>query len=330
MSRRRPHGNCCSRYFGIAKIPERWLSVTIAALMCGTLAAGCSVRTMAVDRLGNALSGGGSSFAKEDDPELAKAAAPFGLKLMESLLAERPEHRGLRLAAASGFTQYAYAFVQQEADELQDDDGEASARLKVRARRLYVRARDHALAGLAAGRPGFKEALLISPQDALRSARKEDAPLLYWAALSWAAVISLSKNDPDLVADLPFVEALIDRALELDEQLDGGAIHTFLITYEPARKGGVVGAEARSRGHFDRAVELTGGSHAGPFVSLAESVAVPRQDRAEFTSLLDRALAIDVTERPEWRLANLVMQRRARWLLSRTEMLFYNLPVAER
>lgn len=302
----------------------------VLLLMLGAFATGCSVSTMAVDRVGDALGGGGSSFASDDDPELVRAAAPFSLKLMESLLAERPGHRGLRLAAASGFTQYAFAFVQQDADELQDDDGEASARLNARARLLYLRGRDHALKGLAANHGGFEDSFRTRPQETLQATRREDAPLLYWAAVSWAAAISLSRNDPDLVADLPSVEALVDRALELDESFDAGAIHAFLIAYEPARKGGGANAAVRSRRHFDRAVELTGGAQAGPFVSLAEAVAVPGQDRAEFTSLLERAMAIDVNARPEWRLANLVMQRRARWLLSRRDRLFYSSAETER
>jgi predicted anti-sigma-YlaC factor YlaD len=49
---------------------------------------------------------------------------------------------------------------------------------------------------------------------------------------------------------------------------------------------------------------------------------VRSQDRAEFERLLKRALEIDPDARPEWRLANLVMQRRARWLLARTDSLF--------
>jgi hypothetical protein len=57
-------------------------------------------------------------------------------------------------------------------------------------------------------------------------------------------------------------------------------------------------------------------------VSLAESVSVLTQDRAEFESLLGRALAVDPGVRPEWRLANLVAQRRARWLLGRLDILF--------
>ena len=80
----------------------------------------------------------------------------------------------------------------------------------------------------------------------------------------------------------------------------------------------------RARKHFDRAVELSAGQQAGPFVSLAESVAVPKQSVAEFRALLTRALAINPDAHPDTRLVNLVMQRRARWLLAHTEDLFLN------
>ena len=82
----------------------------------------CSVKRIAVNKLGNALASGGTTFTSDEDPELVRDALPFSLKLIESLLAESPRHRGLLLAAASGFTPYAYAFVQEEADEIQDSD----------------------------------------------------------------------------------------------------------------------------------------------------------------------------------------------------------------
>ena len=59
-----------------------------------------------------------------------------------------------------------------------------------------------------------------------------------------------------------------------------------------------------------------------PYLTLAETVSVRLQDRKEFESLLKRALEIDPDARPEWRLANLVGQRRARWLLARADLLF--------
>jgi hypothetical protein len=153
-------------------------------------------------------------------------------------------------------------------------------------------------------------------------ARREDVPLLYWTAAAWGAAVSLSKDDPDLIADQPLFEALIDRALELDEAFDNGSIHAFLISYEPARQGAEGDPYQRARVHFDRAVSLTGGQLAGPFVAYAEAVDVPRQDRAEFQAMLQKALSLDPDARKAWRLANLIMQRRARWLLTRVDDLF--------
>jgi len=294
-------------------------------LLCGVLALltiGCSMKRFAVNQVGNALAGAGTTFSSDDDPELIRSALPFSLKLMESLLAESPEHRGLLLAASSGFTQYSYAFVQQDADELEERDAAAAKALRERAARLYRRARDYGLRGLSTRLPGFEQALRKDPKAAVRQLTRADVPLLYWTAASWGSLISLSKNKPDVVADQPLVEAMIDRALELDETYDHGAIHSFLVAYEMARPG-LADAERIKRAcqHFERALQLCGGQQAGLFVSLAENVSVRQQNKKEFQELLHRALAIDADARPEWRLVNLVMQRRARWLLSRTEAL---------
>ena len=157
---------------------------------------------------------------------------------------------------------------------------------------------------------------------AVQSIKVKDVPLIYWTAVSWAGAISILKDDADLIADLPIVEALIDRALELDEKYDNGAIHAFLIAYEMNRQTGSGDPEGRARGHFKRAVELSEGRLCGPFITLAESVSLPNQDKTEFQALLQQALDIKSDNRPEFSLANLVMQRRARWLLGRIEQLF--------
>ncbi len=80
-----------------------------SAAVCLLVAAGCgcSIKRVAINKLGNALASNGSTFEGDDDPELVAAAIPFGLKLYESLLAESPKHTGLLLAATSGFTEYA-------------------------------------------------------------------------------------------------------------------------------------------------------------------------------------------------------------------------------
>ena len=283
---------------------------------------GCVARRLAVNTLAEALAASGTTFAADDDPELIRAALPFSLKLLESLLAESPRHPGLLLASASGFAQYAYAFVQQDAEALEEEDLAAAEAMRLRARRLYLRARDYGLRGLEVHHRGFGSALRADPRQAVGAAQARAVPLLYWTAAAWAGAIALAKDSPDLLAELPLVEAMIDRALELDEGFGDGAIHAFLITYEMGRPGGIGKPAARARQHFERALALSGGQLAGPLVAYAEAVCVQSQDLAEFESVLGRALAIDPEARPAWRLANLVGQRRARWLLQRTEQLF--------
>ncbi len=284
--------------------------------------AACSVKRFAINKLGDSLANSGTTFASDEDPELVAAAVPFSLKLIESLLAESPRHRGLLFAAASGFTQYSYAFVQQDSEELEERDMARADALRTRARKLYLRARDYGLRGLETKHPGFGAALRSEAKSAVAAATKKDVPLLYWTAAAWGAAISLSKDDPEIVADQPLVEALIDRALGLDESFDHGAIHSFLISYEPSRPGAGADAAARARKHFERAIELSGGAQAAPLVAFAESVSVSSHDKQEFRTLLERALKIDVNAKPEYRLSNLVMQRRARWLLGRIDQLF--------
>ena len=300
-----------------ARLTTAFLALTLLA------GSGCTtLRQTAVNQLSDALAKGGTGFANDDDPELVREAAPFSLKLIESLLAENPTHRGLRLAAASGFAQYAYGFLEQDADQMADQDYEGASRLRDRARGLYLRARDHGLQGLESAHAGFSRRLRADPAAAVRAAGADDVPLLYWTAVSWGAAIALSKDNADLIADRVFVEALIDRALELDEAYDAGAIHAFLIPFEMARLGAPGDPAVRARRHCERAMVLNGGGQAGPLVSLAEAVAVVKQDRKEFRDLLEKALAIDPGLHPEWRVANLLMQRRARWLLARTDELF--------
>jgi predicted anti-sigma-YlaC factor YlaD len=291
------------------------------------LLSGCSIKKLAIKQLGDALSGSGAIFASDDDPELIKSAAPFSLKLIESLLAESPKHEGLLLAACSGFTQYSYGFVKQEADEKEDSDLAASDAARARAKRLFLRARGYGLRGLEARHAGFEAALKKNPKAAVVAATGRDVPLLFWTAAAWGAAISVAKDDPALLSDQLIVEALLDRALALDERFDNGAIHSLLISYEMVRRTATGDASERARTHFVRVIELSKGQLASPYVSLAEAVSVEKQDKAEFELLLKQALAIDPDAVPESRLVNHLAQHRARWQLGRIDDLF--LPSAD-
>ena len=307
----------------MSRVWSGWLRALIASCGLTVLALpGCSIKRFAINRLGDALAESGTTYASDDDPQLVRDALPFALKLVESLLEQTPTHRGLLLAAAGGFTQYAYAFVEQDADEAEDHDVATAAALRGRERRLLLRARDYGLRGLEAKHEGFARRLQADRASVLREVSIDDVPFLYWTAAAWGAAVAAGKDDPDLLADLPLVEGLIGRAFELEPEFDHGAIHEFLIAYDGGRTEAMGGSIERARLHFEQAIRLSEGKRAQPLLSLAETVEVRLQDRKAFEALLKRALKIDPDARPEWRLANLVAQRRARWLLSRADLLF--------
>ncbi|HXK12662.1 MAG TPA: TRAP transporter TatT component family protein [Vicinamibacteria bacterium] len=289
--------------------------------LLGLALPGCSIRSMAINKVGDALADSGPNYASDDDPELVGQAVPFGLKTMEGLLQSAPRHKGLLLAASSGFVQYAYGWVQLEGDMVEAKDLDRATELRGRARRLYLRARDYGLRGLEVDFPGLRDALRRDPKAALAPARKEHVPLLYWSAMGWAGAMALKVNDSDVSADQPIVEALARRALELDPCWGLGSIHEFFVSWEAGRSS-IGGSVERAREHFEKDLACAQGRRAFPYLTYAESVCVSKQDKAQFKELLEKALAIDTSRADDQRLANLLAQKRARWQLGRVDELF--------
>ena len=287
------------------------------------LSTGCSLRSMAVNALSDTLAEGATVYASDDDPELVREALPFNLKTIETLLHSSPNHPELLLLACSTFTQYAAVFIQADAEvaEWEDFDYAAAETSKTRALNMYIRARDYCLRRVELDYPSVAGRLRLEPGEAVANFAADDIDVMYWLAGAWGSAISLGLDRPDLAADLPVVRALLGRALELDEDYNRGALHGVLITLEsvPELLGG---SQDRARLHFERAVNLSDGLDASPYVALATGVSLATQDREEFESLLRSAIAVDPEADVTIRLLNLVTQRRARLLLDHADELF--------
>lgn len=287
------------------------------------ISSGCSLRSLAADTLGDMLASGDTVFTDDDDLELIGGALPFSIKLVESLLAESPKHRGLLLTAARSYVLYSYAYVHFPAEQAAPEDLEQARRLRARARKLYLRAFDYALRGLAVKHHGIAEELARHPEQALSrfdSDAAEEVPYLYWSASALGLAISVSKRDPAMLARLPEVEALLRRGLDLDEAYDDGALHEFAMVWAAAMPRTPAGA-AIDR-HYQRALELSAGRRASVHVAYAVAKALPMQDSKLFRSLMEKALEVDPDAVPGARLLNTIAQRRARWLLARSDELF--------
>lgn len=294
----------------------------LLVLAASGLLSGC-ITKMATGAVADALSGSGGVYGQDEDPELVRDAVPFALKTMEGVLVEQPEHVGLLVALTSGFVQYGYAFVEQEAYAIQEDDLDRAEKLRWRAGRFYVRALGYGLRGLEVKVEGAAKRLRTEPDVVLAAYEAEDVPLLYWTAAAWGLVIASSNLDPAALANLPTLKRIVDRAIELDPDWNDGTLYELRASVAGATPGADLDAVEAD---YRTAIELNGGRRAGTYVSLAENVHVKKQQARAFMNDLKKALAIDVDAHVDDRLANVIMQRRARTLLSRIEDLFLEVP----
>jgi Tfp pilus tip-associated adhesin PilY1 len=252
----------------------------------------------------------------EEDLYLARDASAFYLKFSEAVLHETPGNLRLAESVAAGFTQYAYAFVSFEADQVQSSDAKSAQRMKVRAARLYERALRHAMRALEISKPGFATALTQSESAADLRLSESQVGVAYWAAAAWGGMISLSKDDPERVADLPLAMKLAKLAWIIQPDHGQGSLSSLMGTFEAASPAGSISAAEK---YFDQAIAYSKGKSASPWVSKAESIALTKQDPRSFERWLKEAIRISNAHRT---LENEVMRARAVWLLETMDDLF--------
>jgi predicted anti-sigma-YlaC factor YlaD len=299
----------------------------LLALLLALTISGCSIKGMAINSVANALSGaggdGGSNvYLTDDDPILVGEALPFSLKLMETILQETPEHEELLVATATGFVSYAEMWVLRPSRYLEDTDYLASKAERLRAKKLFLRASGYAGRVLELRYPGIVERLRLSPHEAAQELGAEDLDALYWYGAALGRAISNDLGDAELLVQGRTIQALLERALELDESWNKGALHEFRMGLPKQLGGSPEIAEAA----YMRAMELNEGTSVGPMVSLAESVFVANQDREAFNQILARVLEFDAEQYPDNRLTNTLAQKHAEWLLSKVDELFWSAP----
>lgn len=281
--------------------------VLALALLMALGLVGCAPRTLLLKGVADELASQGQ--AEESDLGLARDAAAFYLKLSESVLRQVPGHPALAESVASGFTQYAFAFVAFDAEKLQDTDSRAALRQRQRAARLYERAHRHAMAALELQQPGLSLALASPAGRATLRLAPENVGLAYWAAASWGAWIALSKDQPERVADLPSAVRLAQAAYDAQPEHAEGGLAVLMAQFELAQPGGTKAAADRL---LDRADAAAGGTSVAALVVRAEALAVPAGDRAAFERLLRQAVNAAAPRRD---LASQVLRERAMWLL---------------
>jgi hypothetical protein len=273
-------------------------------LLTIVLLSACSVGQMVVRGSQTILDSGVDSMNRETDMELARAAMPANLKLIEGMLLEDPQNSELLLYAAQGFYGYSYGFIEI-------DDSE-------RAQQLYRRCYDYALTSLelAGLRLDPETATVDDLQAATAALGKPAVPALFWSASCLAKWIDLNRDDVTSIASLASAATLMQRVLELDDSYYYGGAHLFFGVYYGGRAPMFGGNFELSEEHFRRADEIN--QHKLLLVDLLQAEYLYRQ-QLNRTAFHDRLIHIlDAPEGlyPEMALVNAISKQRAGYLLA--------------
>ena len=178
--------------------------ISLLCLSIVLLTACATSKTRTVAATATLLEDVAKASSKQSDLKLIRQGMPSYLMLIDGMVEALPDNKRLLISAAQLYASYASAFI---ADE---DKPYATA--------LYAKARGYALRALEQN--GFKNPATRSFNDfenGLSNTEKKDVPYLFWAASCWGSWISQNQGSMEAMAELPRVELLMKRVLELDE-----------------------------------------------------------------------------------------------------------------
>ena len=278
------------------------MKVFLRALLPVMLLLGGCVQTIAIRTVGGILDYGMESFYEEPDLQLARESLGSNLKLIEALVKGDPENAHLLLMASQGFSAYALAFVE-------DDSAQ-------RAAQLYLRGRDYALRVLKDDED-FASALrsdVSTFRESLGTLGDDDVPAIFWAAFGWGSAINLSRTDPDAIADLPRVNAMMEFVAEHNRSYYYAGALVFLATMDAVTPVMLGGNPERAKALFDEALVLTQEKFLITLVYYAQSYAMQTLNEDLFNELLDKVDRTPLDVLPEARLPNVVAKEKAKRL----------------
>jgi hypothetical protein len=238
----------------------------------------------------------------QDDPATVRDGAPAYLIALDGLIEGDPESEILLLAGAQLYGAYAGAFV---------DDPERANRLTLRARRYGERAlcqRDRPLCEAVSGSYDDFVGLLAETEVG-------DVPALYGLGSAWAGWVQANTDDWNAIADLPKLQALMERIVALDDVYQDGGAHLYLGVLHTLRPASLGGKPELGRRHFERAVEISRGRNLMAKVLFAGRYARLVFDRPLHDRLLGEVIEADPQE-PGFTLSNVLAQEEAAQLLA--------------
>ncbi len=248
-----------------------------------------------------------AAILNQDDPELVSGGLPAYLLIVDGLISQHPDSPPLLSAGAQLFALYGSRFAPHE----------RAIALTGKARRYGQRAMCLTYAPSCDWQHAEYDQLVAE----LGNVGKKDIGALYSFAVSWLANLDATSEDWTAVAELPWVQAVLERALALDETYERGAIHGYLGILNALRPPALGGRPDVARQHFERAIELSGGRDLSIKVEYARRYARLVFDQELHDRLLTEVLNAPV-EAPLFTLFNVLAKQEAESLLATSREYF--------
>jgi hypothetical protein len=288
---------------------RRWIWISLFLLIISSQSACLYSKKVRVGTAALLLEDVAKAAAQQADLRMIREGMPAYLMLMDGMIEAWPDNEQLLIAAAQADSSFASVFVA-------DQDKEYT-------KLLYEKAKDYALRSLVAR--GFKDPLKSSFDDFQKDVQvtnKKDVPYIFWAATCWAGWIMLNLDSIEAMAELPRVELMMRRALELDEGFYYGGPHLFMGIWYASRPAIAGGDLKKAKEHFLRALDLGQGKFLMAYVYYADNYARRALDRDLFVSTLGKVLQTPADSVPELTLVNTMAQKKAKELLSKVNEYF--------
>ena len=247
--------------------------------------------------------------SQQSDLRVLREGMPAYLMLIDGMIQAWPDNDRLLIAGAQSYSSFASLFVEDQDKEY--------------ANLLYLKGRQYALRSLE--RRGFKDPLQTPFEDFSRGLKrlgKKDVPILFWTATCWANWIRLNLDSMEALSELPRVEGMMRRVLELDEGFHYGGAHLFMGIWYASRPKIAGGDLKKAQEHFLKALDLGQRRFLMAYVYYANFYARKSEDRGLFVATLQKVLETPADTLPDLVLVNTIAKKQAKELLSHVEEYF--------